>query len=193
MKLHLAARQPSRRLPLIRSLLSSTVISRFSLRMPESSTLMTSPESVAYTSVFGTQWAFATGSRPPLAVDRIAKCTDELTLLMAILSDGNYLSTLGCASGLAHLYDDFWPPALARPVNHAFLRRSRPRRRAAAVRVAPPFRAPPLQPCPHEQGSRHGDDRQGCALLPIHAGNITAKPASAKCERGGLKTGLRPA
>src|SRR2546426_4665513 len=88
-KLHLEARQPSGRLPLMRRRLPSTVISKCSLRMPANSTLTTSPLSVAYTSVLGTQFAPAEPSRLPPR-ERVTKCTDELTLHMAISAEKLY-------------------------------------------------------------------------------------------------------
>src|SRR5260370_18906256 len=82
-KLHLGDRQPSGRSPLMRRRLPSTVISKWSLLIPASSTLITSPLSVAYTSVLGTQCARVEPSRPT-DTERPTKCTDELTLHMAI-------------------------------------------------------------------------------------------------------------
>src|SRR6266404_5571091 len=82
-KLHLEERQPSGRSPLMRRRLPSTVISKWSLLMPASSTFTTSPLSVAYTSVLGTQCARLDPSRPT-DTERLTKCTDELTLHMAI-------------------------------------------------------------------------------------------------------------
>src|SRR5882672_1145676 len=90
-KLHLGARQPSGRLPLMRRRLPSTVISKCSLRMPANSTLPTTPFSVAYTSVLGTQLARADPSRV-LPRERVTKCTDELTLHMAISAEKLYQS-----------------------------------------------------------------------------------------------------
>src|SRR6266487_4637866 len=85
-KLQLGARQPSGRLPLMRRRQPSTVISKCSLRMPANSTLTTTPLSVAYTSVLGTQLARADPSRVPPR-ERVTKCTDELTLHMAISAE----------------------------------------------------------------------------------------------------------
>src|SRR6266550_4104871 len=66
----------------------STVISKCSLRMPANSTLTTIPLSVAYTSVLGTQLARAEPSRVPPS--ERTKCTDELTLHMAISAERVY-------------------------------------------------------------------------------------------------------
>src|SRR5207248_946353 len=108
MKLHLEARHPSGRLPLIRRRLPSTVISRCSLRMPASSTLITRPLSVAYTSVLGTQCALADPSLPP-AAERVTKWTVELTLHMAISEKTLTQQILNCKGGSSHFHQYFRP------------------------------------------------------------------------------------
>src|SRR5438552_19168746 len=112
-KLHFGARQPSGRLPAMRRRFPSTVISRFSLLMPDNSTFTTNPPSVAYTSVFGTQCPLAEPSRPPTADARLTKFTDELILVTA-MSRRNYLSqSIGASPASFHFHDDLRSRAFA--------------------------------------------------------------------------------
>lgn len=113
----------------------------------------------------------------------MTKCTDELTLLMAIFSDGNYLTPRRDASDLAHLYDDFWPRAFAGVINDGWSGRL-PRRpvRESAIRAAGQFRRAPPPTGAHKQRGRGCHDAQRHDLLPIHAPNITAFSGDAKWD-----------
>ena len=113
----------------------------------------------------------------------MTKCTDELTLLMAIFSDGNYLTHRRDASDLAHLYDDFWPPAFAGMVNNGLSARL-PRRpvRKRAISAAGQLRLAPPPTGAHKQRGREPHDAQSHDLLPIHDPNITAFRGAAKWD-----------
>src|SRR5437660_8909429 len=171
-KLHLGARQPSGRVPLMRRRLPSTVISRCSLRMPANSTLTTTPFSVAYTSVLGCQLARADPSRVPPR-ERVTKCTDELTLHMAISAE-NYTSCCASASAVSFEFQQHLRPLPFARVKHDSALGSRGRDgRATTVSVTLKTEFPATKSAPQQQPSRRGDNHQRNQRLPIHGRNIT--------------------
>src|SRR6266581_321557 len=177
-KLHLGARQPSGRVPLMRRRVPSTVISKCSLRIPANSTLTTTVLSVAYRSVLGTQLARADPSRVPPR-ERVTKCTDELTLHMAISAE-NYTNRRASASAVSfHFHQHLGPLPLARAKHNRALGSRGRDGRAATMTVPLKTEFATAKSAPQQQPSRRRYDYQRNQRLPIHGRNITSNSSRA--------------
>mgnify|MGYP003576412996 CR=1 FL=1 len=106
-----------------------------------------------------------------LAVERVTKCTDELTLHMAIQRK-QYLRDIPYASALFHPDDDLRTPAFTGAKHNRVLRNHLIPGSTTAVGVSFETEFAGAKPGPQHERCSTPDDRQGDQLLPIHGRNI---------------------